>query len=470
MVRRVNKRQLEVARETVNEEAKVLKRLKFAYGQAQDDCINKIIDLSKRRDMENLKSIIYQKKYQEALKKQIDGVLNNLNGRSFSTISEYLNLSYENGFLGTLYDLQGQGIPLCFPINQKEAAKAIQVDSQLSESMYARLGEDTSSLKKSIRAELSRGAANGESWNQIAGHIAIGMNSPFMRAYNNSVRIARTEGHRVQQEATLHCQQRARSKGANVVKQWDSTLDGATRPDHVALDGQIREVDKPFEVSGRKAMYPGAFGIASEDCNCRCCLLQRAKWALSDEDFTQMNGDTGELVKIQEKNYNSFKERYREEQKKLINDMDKKAVYDYMSAKSYVINDKLRNGTALNRSETEMMQRLDDALDKMPNFEGNLQRSVYFSNDKDIDEFMKQYIIGQEVKYKEYLSTTKGATYNPDAQVQIYIQDSKKGKNISDLNSAEQEVLYKRNTLFKVYNVVDLDGIHYILLREYDNE
>ena len=27
------------------------------------------------------------------------------------------------------------------------------------------------------------------------------------------------------------------------------------------------------------------FGLASEDCNCRCCLLQRARWALDDEEL-----------------------------------------------------------------------------------------------------------------------------------------------------------------------------------------
>jgi hypothetical protein len=47
--------------------------------------------------MENIQSIIYQKKYQEALKKQLDDVLDKLNTGQFDTISEYLNVCYENG-------------------------------------------------------------------------------------------------------------------------------------------------------------------------------------------------------------------------------------------------------------------------------------------------------------------------------------------------------------------------------------
>ncbi len=306
----MNRRQLEVQRAHADDEMKVIQQLKQIYAQARKDCEAKIRALSGRTDMENLQSIIWQKQYQEALKAQIDGILDILNANSFQTIAEYLGECYENGFFGTLYDLQGQGIPLIFPVNQEEAAEALQVDSKISQGYYQRLGEDTSALKKSIRAELSRGVVNGESWNQIAVHIAGGMNSPFNKAFNNALRIARTEGHRVQQEAAWHCQQRAKSKGADVVKQWDSTLDGATRPHHVELDGQVRELEKPFEVAGHTAMYPGGFGIASEDIHCRCISLQRARWTLSEEEFyDKWNGDKNELVRVKAKSYNEFKEK-----------------------------------------------------------------------------------------------------------------------------------------------------------------
>jgi hypothetical protein len=209
-VMQVNKRQLEVQKVQASDEAKTIRELKQVYSKARQDCETKIRELSSRTDMENLQSIVYQKQYQEALKSQLDGIIDTLNSNQFTTISDYLGVSYENGFFGTLYDLQGQGIPLIFPINQEEVVQALQVDSKLSQGLYKRLGEDTTFLKRSIRAELSRGAANGTSWNEIAGHIANGMNSPFNKAYNNALRIARTEGHRVQQEATFHCQQKAK--------------------------------------------------------------------------------------------------------------------------------------------------------------------------------------------------------------------------------------------------------------------
>ena len=56
-------------------------------------------------------------------------------------------------------------------------------------------------------------------------------------------------------------------------------------------------------------MYPGdPNGMAKEVVNCRCALLQRAKWALTDEEFTKMNGETNELQHFESvDDYGKFK-------------------------------------------------------------------------------------------------------------------------------------------------------------------
>ena len=65
-------------------------------------------------------------------------VLDQLHNNNFETVSEYLTKSYEDGFIGTMYDLQGQGIPLVFPIDEEQVAAAIQHETKLSESLYTR--------------------------------------------------------------------------------------------------------------------------------------------------------------------------------------------------------------------------------------------------------------------------------------------------------------------------------------------
>lgn len=284
----MNKAQKAVQQVQLNDEQKTIKQLQRIYGQARKDCEQRIRELSSRTDFENLQSIIYQKQYQEALKKQLDSIIDNLQGQQFTSVADYLQKSYYNGYAGVMYDLHNQGIPIISPINQEQVVKALQTDSKLSQGLYSRLGEDVSYLKKSIRAELSRGVANGSTWNEMAKHIANGMNSPFNTAINNAIRISRTEGHRIQQRSALDAQYRAKESGADILKQWDSTLDNRTRPHHRRLDGQIRELDEPFEIDGLKADAPGHFGKASEDCNCRCCLRQRARWALDQDELDEL--------------------------------------------------------------------------------------------------------------------------------------------------------------------------------------
>ena len=293
----MNKRQKLVQKQFIDNEEAVIKRLKQVYGQAQKDIEKKTQalqdDINRLGTLANLatdeeekakilsmqQSKIYQKQYQDAMKKQIGSVLDNMQVEEFKTVSEYLQKCYEDGFVGTMFDLQGQGIPLCFPLDQEAMVRAVQLDSKISNGLYSRLGEDVALLKKKITAQVSRGIATGMSFQQVAkqlsGYTNIG--------YNNAVRIARTEGHRIQVQSAMDACHKAKDKGADVVKQWDSTLDSRTRESHQAVDGEIRELDKPFS---NGLMFPGdPSGGAAEVVNCRCALLQRARWALGEDEL-----------------------------------------------------------------------------------------------------------------------------------------------------------------------------------------
>ena len=302
----MNEHQKQVQKSILKNEREILKNLESIYQQALDDIMVKINDLLARTDTQNLQSIIYQVEYQKALKSQISSILDQLHNNEFNSISEYLTKCYQEGWIGTFYDLQNQGIPLIFPIDQEQIVKAIQLDTKLSKNLYDSLGLDIQDLKSAIRTEISRGISQSYSYQQMATLIKRASGN----SYNNSVRIARTEGHRITNEATYNAQLKAKSKGAQIMKQWDATLDSKTRPEHQFLDGQLVEVDKPFKDSeGNEAMFPGGFGIASLDINCRCCLLQRAKWFIDNEsEFTKMNGEENNLMTFKNKDdYEKFK-------------------------------------------------------------------------------------------------------------------------------------------------------------------
>ncbi len=303
----MNKRQKNILQTQLDDEKTVIKALEDVFKKAKQECENKICELNSRTDMQNLQSIIYQKKYQEALVIQLDSMIKNLQDNTFETILEYLKICYEDGYIGVIYDIRGQGVPLVFPIDQKQVITAIQLDTKLSQGLYKKLGEDTKKLKKTIQSEMSRGIASGSTWLEIAVTIAKGMNSPFRKAYNNAIRIARTEGHRIQNEAALDAQKEAVKRGAKVKKRWDSTLDGRTRPEHRECDGQIREIDEPFDVGGEKMQAPGVGGSAKNVCNCRCTLQQKAEWLL-DGGVCKMNNFSKQLESFEdEKSYKKFK-------------------------------------------------------------------------------------------------------------------------------------------------------------------
>lgn len=321
----MNSRQKETAKAQLEAEKKVLDKLERQYNTALNDINQKIklfdydinmldqalnedgLDAAAKAVLRSRKrSKIYQKQYQEAMKGQVNGILDKLHGDEYATIQQYLKDSYTDAFVGTAYDLAGQGIPLIMPIDQAAVVKAVQTDSKVSKGLYNALGVDVAKLKKSIQSEISRGIATGMSYADMARNISNVSKAPLNRANV----IARTEGHRIQNASTMDAQRAAKKKGADVVKQWDSTLDGKTRPAHRQLDGQIREVDEPFEVDGMKADAPGYFGDPAEDCNCRCACLTRARWAL-DEDELQTLKDRAEYYGLDKtKNFDDFKEKY----------------------------------------------------------------------------------------------------------------------------------------------------------------
>ena len=154
----MNKRQKEVLQSQLEAEKAVLKQLEQHYKRALNDINLKIKIL---QSDELTISRIYRIDHQKALKAQVEAILEKLHSDEYTTIQQFLTNAYTDAFVGTAYDLFGQGVPLILPIDPKEAVRAIQTDSKLSTNLYSALGVDTGKLKKTISAEISRGLASG---------------------------------------------------------------------------------------------------------------------------------------------------------------------------------------------------------------------------------------------------------------------------------------------------------------------
>ena len=299
----MTKWQKAVLESQLKSEQEAVDAIKKSYQQALKDIKAKIKELSAD---ELTQSKIYQIEYQNALKGQVETIIDNMQSQQYGTISEYLKGCYEDGYIGAMYGIQGQGIPIMTPIDQDHVAKAVVTDSKLSKDLYSSMGKYLKPLKKAVTQEISRGMAAGEHWNDIAARIEARTSI----GWSNAIRIARTEGHRIQNAAKLDAMEKAKESGADVVKQWDSTMDGKTRKSHRKLDGQIREMNEFFEVNGHKAKSPGHFGRPEEDINCRCAILERARWALDEDELAALEQKAEFWGLDKSQDFDDFKDKY----------------------------------------------------------------------------------------------------------------------------------------------------------------
>lgn len=246
-------------------------------------------------------------------------------------------------------------------------------------------------------------------------------------AYYEADRIVRTELAQIQNTAAVNRYKESGTKKVETV----ACKDARTCKICKKKNGKITDIDKA--VAGVAFLFHP---------NCRCLVVP--------------------VVEVPEYTAED-RERLAQDE---VDRLSERAIKQHVSGNAYKINEKLRKDMELTSEEKEYIKDLGRALEGMENYHGDLGRSVWFPSDQAKEDFLKSYAVGEEIEYKEYLSTTKGSIYNPVGQVQIFIQDTKQGKDISEYNKAEQEVLYQRGGKFLVKRIVEKDEKIWILMEE----
>ena len=346
----MDKRTKEVVQAGLNAESAVIKELEKVY-KAALDAINERIKLLQTGEI--MQSTIYHIEYQKTLKAQVSAILDKLQADEYTSLEKYLTDNYNIGFAGAAYAMHGDGVPVLLPIDKNAVYKAIVADTKLTHPLYEEIGLDMTKLKKTITAEISRGIATNLSYKEIARNIQTAAKIPKDRAKA----IARTDGHRVLEASAEDARQAAKARGADVLKQWDATMDGDTRDTHRQLDGQIRETNEPFTLGSKSAMYPGSFGIPEEDCNCRCIATTRARWELDESELETLKERAAFFGLDKTKDFDEFKEKYIKASETLKNE-GKSGKID---TSKNVIADAIKNGlvkTTVNR-ESQRRHMID---------------------------------------------------------------------------------------------------------------
>lgn len=302
----MDKRQTEVEKLMLDYEKQCINDLQKTYTEALADVKRKLRDLLGR---DQTQSVVYQVQFQRTIEDQLKSALDRLKSGSITSVSDFLTKTYEDSYLGTIYSIQGQGIPINIGLDHEQLARVVNRKTDTMQ-FSQRLYDNVDKLGIAFKSQMSRGIANGSTYSKIAKQLAMESEANYRQA----MRIVRTEGGRVKSDAKLNSMKKAKDEGADIVKQWDATFDSKTRAEHRFLDGQIKEIGEPFvDSQGREAQAPHKFGIASMDVNCRCIVVERARWAVEGEEMpNKVDNVTGELV--EGKNYKEWKEKYQRKQ------------------------------------------------------------------------------------------------------------------------------------------------------------
>ena len=207
---------------------------------------------------------------------RIDEDLTNMGITVDGTIKNLVKDQYGEAFFNYGESLQAKyGSSIDFGLISKDQLSALVNEPNVSGvSLKTTLGNNRYNALLYERQAITQGFMQGESYSGMAKRIK----EAFNKSFNDSLRIARTEGHRAASEGQRLAYDRAEEDGVEFEVIWDAANQlGRTRDTHLALNNKKADKDGYFYSSGGKTRYPGGFGIAAEDVNCRCRLRTQIK-------------------------------------------------------------------------------------------------------------------------------------------------------------------------------------------------
>lgn len=223
--------------------------------------------------------------------------------------------------------------------------------------------------------------------------------------------------------------------------------------------------DKTFLVS---EMMPGKNAPSMHPfCRCSTYPVFEIEHAVDElkTGKTDNNGKNEKVDKVDKDELNSGKGRsIIELYKDILTDEEYAAILRYISSESYILNELMRNDIELPDNLQKLRDNLISALDKLPKYSGEINRSLYF-DDKGVEDFVKLHNIGETVSYKHFLSfSTK--IYDEEDSVRLKIPSSKNSTDLRNINPNEMETLYKPSQRFIVKDKYFEEGKPIIVLEE----
>lgn len=360
----MNKYQQEIEKLLDASERIISRELQQAYKELADDISKEIILLQKEIDETDKFPKKLQKERLEAIRNQMDRKINILEQDQKSSIWSFLRFNGDTAYNSLFYEFEmSEKIPLAFSMLTDKQINVIINTPVASRKLSTRLKGNTAKMKKNLNRVLVSGFGKGLSTQKMARQIADIGGAEYRRAMT----IARTEAGRVTGVTRQQSQQHAKEVGLQVKKKWVSTLDGDTRTSHRELDGQIKEIEERFKVGRYSTLQPHMFGIASEDCNCRCVSI-----SIIEGYDPELRRDNESHEVMDYKNYNDWStakkaaaeaKAAKEAASLFNNELTKKIANNVIKDKAILTN--LDNENKLIKSIADTRNELDELRDKI---------------------------------------------------------------------------------------------------------
>ncbi|HBG0426693.1 minor capsid protein [Clostridioides difficile] len=384
----------------------------------------------------------------EALKLQIQQHVEVLYGNELDGIDKLMRDIYTSGYYHTAFNVQ-QGVNVGWSLMSLDTNRINKIISKpwatdglnFSERIW---GKHRPTLINELHTKLTQSIIRGENPKNLVNDFAKRFNVSKSQAKN----LIMTESAFFASASRKNCFSDLDVEKYEII----ATLDLRTSNICRELDGKVFDM-KDYQV-----------GITAPPFHCRC-RTTTAPFFSDEEGYRAARDENGKTYYVPvSMKYKEWYEKYVNKNIKL-SDNEQLAINKYISSDSYKINEKLRNGLTLTNEDKRFINDLDSALDKMPNYKGEVNRSLYFFNDSDKIAFLNKHQVGKEIIYNEYISTSSKGEYNSSGQVELNII-STNGKDIRKYNPQESEILFKRNSKFITTDNFEYDGKYYIIMKE----
>lgn len=404
-----------------------------------------------KKELENASARVHIKRL-EALQLQVKNSIETLRNKENEMLEDYLIKNYEDTYYHALYEIsKGLNLKTSFATLDRNKINQVIGKPWLKDgkTFSDRIWQDKEQLINTLRTKITQSFITGSTLDEAVEDISKFVSDKIKNKEYVARRLLETESAAYASKAQIEA-----FKSIDVEKyEIVATLDLHTSEICQEMDGKV------FNISDQE------IGVTVPPFHTHCRTVIAPYF--DDESTRASRDENGEYKEVKYMNYKEWKDQYVKKDELGLTLNQKSAIMKYIGSDSYKINEALRNGTNLTQDQKEWVKLLDEALEKIPVYEGQVTRSLSFQlqGKEALEEFLKLYNIGNEIEYPAYTSATIGETYNPSGEVQLTII-SKTARNITTLNKVEQEVLFERGKKFKVLQRIEIKGKHFIQMEE----